>query len=206
MRTRIKICGITRAQDAVAAAEAGADAIGLVFYPKSPRYVTPDAAVEIIAALPVLTVSVGLFMDADPDWVAQVLKAVPLDALQFHGNESAAECERHGRRYIKAVGMAGGDANAVAAAHPNAAALLLDGHAPGRAGGSGETFDWQQPVPETHRVIVAGGLTADNVAQAVQALHPWGVDCSSGVESAPGIKDRRKLVAFSKEVYRVERH
>lgn len=206
MRTRIKICGITRVDDAIAAAEAGADAIGLVFYPKSPRYVTPEAAVEIIAALPVLTTSVGLFMDAEPDWVARVLQTVPLDALQFHGNESAAECERYGRRYIKAVGMAGGDAHAVAAAHPRAAALLLDGHAPGLAGGSGETFDWQQPVPETHRVIVAGGLKADNVAQAVQALHPWGVDCSSGVESKPGIKDRRKLVAFSKEVYRVERH
>jgi len=206
VRTRIKICGITRVEDAIAAAEAGADAIGLVFYPKSPRYVSPALAREIIAALPVLTSSVGLFMDADADWVEGVLEAVPLDALQFHGSETAADCERYGRRYIKAVGMSGGDAHAVAAAHPNAAALLLDGHAPGQAGGSGETFDWRQPAPESHRVIVAGGLNADNVAQAVRDMHPWGVDCSSGVESAPGIKERRKLVAFSKEVYRVERN
>ncbi len=206
MRTRIKICGITRPEDGVFAAECGADAIGLVFYPKSPRHVTPEAAVEIIAALPALTTSVGLFMDADPDWIAAILDRVPLDELQFHGSESADLCTRFNRRYIKAVGMAGGDAVAVAAAHPDASALLLDGHAPGAAGGSGESFDWDADVPISHRVIVAGGLHPDNVGEAVRMMRPWGVDCSSGVESAPGIKDRRKIAAFTEEVYRVERH
>jgi phosphoribosylanthranilate isomerase len=206
VRCRIKICGVTRPEDAVMAAEAGADAIGLVFHPPSRRCVSEAQAARIVAALPPLVSAVGLFLDADAAQVRRVRSAVPLDLLQFHGNESAAFCEQFGDRYIKAVGMAGGDAWAVAREHPAAAGLLLDGHPPGAAGGSGEAFDWHQSLPAEPRIIVAGGLRVDNVAEAVEAIRPWGVDCSSGVESAPGIKDRRSIAAFIEEVYRVERH
>ena len=206
MRTRIKICGVMRPEDGVLAAEAGADAIGLVFYDRSPRYVSPERACKIIASLPPLVTAVGLFMDSEPDGVARVLDQVPLDLLQFHGAESAPDCERHGRRYIKAVGMAGGDPWAVAKQHPNALALLLDGHAPGAAGGSGQVFNWSQALPSSHRIIIAGGLGAGNVAEAIRQTHPWGVDCSSAVESSPGVKNGRKVAAFCEEVHRVERH
>ena len=206
MRTRIKICGVTRPEDGVMAAEAGADAIGLVFHRPSPRCVTPAQAREIVAALPPLVTAVGLFLDAPAAEVEAVLDAVPIDLLQFHGAESAADCERYGRRYIKAVGMAGGDPWAVAAAHPGAAALLLDGHAPGAAGGSGQAFDWGRELPTSHRIIIAGGLGPENVAEATRRTCPWGVDCSSAVESAPGIKNGRKVAAFCEEVQRVERH
>ncbi len=206
MRTRIKICGITRAEDGVAAAELGADAIGLVFHQGSRRYVDVAEARHIVEALPPLVTAVGLFLDADESFVSDVTAGVPLDLLQFHGNESAAFCERFGYRYLKAVGMAGGDPRAVAEAHPRASGLLLDGHPPGAAGGSGESFDWGRELPDSHRIIVAGGLRADNVAEAIRSTTPWGVDCSSGVESAPGIKDRRRVAAFIEEVYRVERH
>jgi phosphoribosylanthranilate isomerase len=204
VRTRIKICGVTRPEDALAAAEAGADAIGLVFHAASPRAVDAARAGRIIDRLPPLVAAVGLFMDAPRSRVVAVLDQVPLDLLQFHGNEPADYCESFHRRYIKSVGMAGGDAFAVAAAHPEASALLLDGHAPGDAGGSGQTFDWGSMLPDTHRIIVAGGLRADNVAAAIKTIEPWGVDCSSGVESAPGIKDRRQVAAFCQEVYRVK--
>jgi len=206
VRTRIKICGVMRPEDGVLAAEAGADAIGLVFYERSPRYVSPERANEIIEALPPLVTAVGLFMDAAPDKVKDILGQVPLDLLQFHGAESAADCERHGRRYIKAVGMAGGDPWDVAKRHPQAHALLLDGHAPGAAGGSGQAFNWSQALPSSHRIIIAGGLGAGNVAEAIRQTHPWGVDCSSAVESSPGVKNGRKVAAFCKEVHRVERH
>ncbi len=206
MRTRIKICGVTRPDDAVMVAEAGADAIGLVFHDASPRAVTVAQARAVIEALPALVNAVGLFLDADPERVKAILTEVPLDLLQFHGSEPAADCERHGRRYIKAIGMAGGDPWAVAAEHPRASALLLDGHAPGAAGGSGEAFDWGRELPTSHRIIIAGGLGPDNVARAVGQTRPWGVDCSSAVESSPGIKDDRKVSAFCEEVQRVERH
>lgn len=188
------------------AADAGADAIGLVFHDPSPRAVSPERAREVIAALPPLVAAVGLFLDAEPKTVRDILDAVPLDVLQFHGNEPADYCTSFGRRYMKSVGMAGGDPWAVAAAHPRASALLLDGHAPGAAGGSGQVFDWGQSLPTSHRIIIAGGLGPDNVAEAVEKTRPWGVDCSSAVETAPGIKDGRKVAAFSEEVYRVQRH
>ena len=206
MRTRIKICGVTRPEDGQAAADNGADAIGLVFYPKSPRAVSVAQAQAIVRALPPLVSVVGLFLDAEADEVTQITRNVALDLLQFHGHESASFCEHFQRRYIKAIGMAGGDAWAVAQEHPHAAGLLLDGHAPGAAGGSGEHFDWDQALPVSHRIIVARGLGAHNVAQAIEQTQPWGVDCSSSVESAPGIKDGRKIAAFSEEVYRVQRH
>ncbi len=206
MRTQIKICGITQVEDGVVAADCGADAIGLVFYPPSARAVSAEQANAIIQALPPFITAVGLFLDAQQAEVESILDAVALDVLQFHGNESAAFCEQFNRRYLKGVGMAGGDARAVAHNHPQAAALLLDGHAPGAAGGSGEVFDWGQVLPNSHRIMVAGGLGADNVAEAIRQSKPWGVDCSSGVESAPGIKDHDKIAAFCEEVYRVERH
>ncbi|MDR9432406.1 MAG: phosphoribosylanthranilate isomerase [Spiribacter sp.] len=203
MRTRIKICGIMRPEDAVIAADCGADAIGLVFHAASPRAIDVEKAQQIIAALPSLVSVVGLFLDAEAVKVNRILEQVALDTLQFHGHESAGFCEQFGRRYIKAVGMAGGDPWAVAQDHPHASGLLLDGHAPGAAGGSGEPFDWGQDLPTSHRIIVAGGLGPHNVAEAVRLTQPWGVDCSSSVESAPGIKDGRKIAAFSEEVYRV---
>mgnify|MGYP001042430741 CR=1 FL=1 len=206
MRTRIKICGVTRPEDGVTAAESGADAIGLVFYPKSPRAVSVAQAQAIVDALPPLVSAVGLFLDAQASDIEHISANVALDLLQFHGHESAQFCEQFQRRYIKAIGMAGGDPWAVAREHPNASGLLLDGHAPGAAGGSGEHFDWGQALPSSHRIIVAGGLGAHNVANAVELTQPWGVDCSSSVESAPGIKDGRKIAAFSEEVYRVQRH
>ncbi|MRH78752.1 phosphoribosylanthranilate isomerase [Spiribacter sp. C176] len=202
MRTRIKICGITRPEDGVMAAELGADAIGLVFYPPSQRHVDIARAAEIAAVVPPLVSVVGLFLDANTEQVEDVLSAVPIDLLQFHGGESAEFCAQFGRRYIKSVGMAGGDPAEVAAAHPHALALLLDGHAPGAAGGSGDVFDWGRKLPTSHRIIVAGGLRPDNVAQAVKMIKPWGVDCSSGVESSPGIKDSSKMAAFTQEVHR----
>lgn len=203
MRTRIKICGITRPEEGVMAAEQGADAIGLVFYPPSPRHVSLTQAAAIAAVVPPLVSVVGLFLDASAEQVDAVLSAVSIDLLQFHGGESAQFCEQFGRRYIKSVGMAGGDPAEVAAAHPRALALLLDGHAPGAAGGSGDVFDWGRKLPTSHRIIVAGGLRPDNVVQAVKMIRPWGVDCSSGVESSPGIKDSSKLAAFTEEVHRV---
>ncbi|WP_041382438.1 phosphoribosylanthranilate isomerase [Spiribacter curvatus] len=206
MRCRVKICGVTTPEDAVMAAEAGADAIGLVFHPPSRRCVTVDQAARIVASLPPMVTAVGLFLDADAERVRDVISQVALDLLQFHGSETPGFCERFGHRYLKAIGMAGGDPWAVARDHPQAAGLLLDGHPPGAAGGSGEAFDWGQPLPGSHRIIVAGGLRVDNVAQAVQTIRPWGVDCSSGVESSPGIKDRRLVAAFIEEVHRVQRY
>jgi len=205
VRTRVKICGITRPEDGVAAAELGADAVGLVFHAPSPRAVTIETARGIVAELPPLVSVVALFLEPDAADVRRVLGAVPVDLLQFHGNEPPAFCTGFGRRYIKAVGMAGGDAEAAAAAHPGAAGLLLDGHAPGAAGGSGERFDWERRLPAGRRLIVAGGLQAGNVAEAVQRIRPWGVDVSSGVESAPGVKDHHRIAAFIEEVDRVQR-
>lgn len=205
MRTRIKICGITQPEDGAAAAALGADAIGLVFHPPSPRAVDIGRARRIVDALPPFVCVVALFLDATADAVEEVVGALPVDLLQFHGHETAAFCTGFGRRYIKSVGMAGGDPDAAAAAHPAAAGLLLDGHAPGAAGGSGERFDWGRQLPAGRPLILAGGLTPENVGEAVRQAGPWGVDVSSGVESAPGIKDHQRIAAFIDEVNRVQR-
>lgn len=208
-RTRIKICGITRVEDALAAAALGADAIGLVFASRSPRRVTLDAARAIVDALPPFIASVALFMDDDPVFVRSVIDALRPDLVQFHGAEDAGTCESLGRRYLKAVPMAGRGTGAIieaAGAHPRAAGLVLDGHGLGEAGGSGRAFDWSQARAEgLPPLVVAGGLTADNVADAVRIAAPWAVDVSSGVEAAPGVKDHGRMERFIEEVRRVSR-
>lgn len=205
MRTRIKICGITRPEDARLAADLGADAIGLVFYSKSPRAVTATAARTITTVLPPFVMAVGLFLDAHPEYIREVLATVPLDLLQFHGDECPADCGVYGKPYIKAIPM-GGHANPVryAAAYPQAAGYLLDSHALGQAGGSGQAFAWGRwPSQLSSRLILAGGLTPDNVAIAIGQTRPYAVDVSSGVEADRGVKDSAKMAAFISEVHRV---
>lgn len=202
MRTRVKICGITRVQDGLAAAAAGADAIGLVFYPGSPRCIDLAQAIAIRTALPPFVTTVGLFVDAEPDHISQVLAAVRLDVLQFHGWESAAQCRSWGMPYIKAVRMQDGvDLGREATAYNDASGLLLDTYVPGQHGGTGVAFDWPRvPRDLSLPIILAGGLTAENVAAAVAAVRPYAVDVSSGVEQSKGIKDPMKIAAFIEHI------
>ena len=195
---RSKICGITRVEDALAAAEAGADAIGLVFYAKSPRAVSVQLARAIIAALPPFVTSVGLFVDASRCELGEILDAVPLDLLQFHGDETPAECDSYGRPYIKALRVKpGDDIAAQVALYESARGVLLDTYVPGIPGGTGEAFDWSLvPADLRKPVILAGGLTTANVAQAIAQVRPFAVDISGGVESAKGIKDAARIQAF----------
>ena len=197
-QTRIKICGMTCVSDAAFAAKAGADAIGLVFLPGSPRAVEAGLASTIANAMPPFVSVVGLFVDAEPAFVRMVTSQVRLDLLQFHGSEPAEFCRRFGVPYIKAIRMqAGIDLAGTASAFADAAALLLDAHVPDKPGGSGRTFDWKLGArPLARPVIVAGGLSPANVGEAIRTLAPFAVDVSSGVESAPGIKDREKMTAF----------
>lgn len=195
---RSKICGITRVEDALHAAEAGADAIGLVFYAKSPRAVDVRQAREIVAALPPFVTTVGLFVNASRCEVNEILDALPLDLLQFHGDESAAECAGYHRPYVKALRVRpGDDVRARCAEFPQAAGILLDTFVPGVPGGTGEAFDWTL-VPDDPGcpIILAGGLTAENVATAIRQVRPWAVDVSGGVEARKGIKDAAKVRAF----------
>jgi len=198
MAVRVKICGITRAQDLHAACAAGVDALGFVFYEKSPRNLSIEAAAELVRALPPFVQSVGLFVNADPAFVENVLDAVPLDLLQFHGDETAADCARYGRPYIKAVRVnRDTDLLKCAADFDAARGLLLDAFVPGVPGGTGERFDWNLiPSGLPNPVILSGGLAPDNVAEAVERVHPWAVDVSSGVEVAKGIKDAHKIAQF----------
>ncbi len=201
-RTRIKICGIREPAHAVHAAKSGADAIGLVFYRPSPRYVTPEQAAAIVAALPPFVMAVGLFVDSSEAEVREVLAGVPLDLLQFHGDETPGFCGRFGRPYVKAVRMGEGiDLIEYARRFSTAKALLLDAHVPGLPGGTGRTFDWEDiprglPIP----LILSGGLTIENVARAVREVKPWAVDVSSGVEAERGVKDPRKIDQFIRSV------
>lgn len=201
MRCRVKVCGITSAADACMVAAAGVDAIGLVFYPKSPRFVSLEQAAAICRALPPFVTGVGLFLDADAGVVRETLAAVPLDVLQFHGTEAPGYCGQFSRPYLKAVGMKGlaaqGGFHAYADCYPDAQGFLLDSHEPGAVGGTGKTFDWTQ-VPQDYSkpIILAGGLNPDNVAAALQTAPVYGVDVSSGVESAPGVKDASKVRRF----------
>jgi phosphoribosylanthranilate isomerase len=198
MRTRVKICGITRIEDALAVAAAGADAIGLVFAEKSPRRVTPAQAKAIVAALPPFVTVVGLFVDAPAEHIREVLGQVPLDLLQFHGRETPENCRQFGRPYIKAIRMAPDvDLRAEARRYPDAAGLLLDSYHPQMEGGTGKTFDWARvPADLGKPVVLAGGLNPGNVARAIAAVKPYAVDVSSGVESSKGIKDAAKVAAF----------
>lgn len=199
---RSKICGITRIEDALAAAHAGADAIGLVFYAKSPRAVNVQQARAIIAALPPFVTTTGLFVNASRCELGEILDAVPLDLLQFHGDETPAECEGYHRPYIKALRVRpGDDLQAACRAYRNASGILLDTFVAGVPGGTGEAFDWSL-VPEhlDMPIVLAGGLHAGNVAQAISQVKPWAVDVSGGVESSKGIKDHGKIDAFIKAV------
>jgi len=196
--TRIKCCGMTRVEDALLAAQLGADAIGLVFTARSKRQTTPARAREIVAALPPFVATVALFMDDDADRVRQVIDEVQPSLLQFHGSETDGWCAQFGRPFLKAIAMGEGAAALPRLReYPRAAALLLDGHGFGEAGGSGKAFDWSLlPRELAQPVILAGGLHSGNVAEAVRLLRPWAVDVASGVESSPGIKDPDKLAAF----------
>lgn len=202
MVVRSKICGITRVEDALLAAEAGADAIGLVFYDKSPRAVDVRQARTILAALPPFVTSVGLFVNASRCFIGEVLDAVPLDLLQFHGDETPEQCEGHGRPWFKALRVRpGDDLRAEAARFSGARAILLDAYVPGVPGGTGERFDWKLiPADLPRPLILAGGLTPDNVAEAIASVRPYGVDVSGGVEASRGIKDAAKVAAFIQRV------
>lgn len=208
MRTRIKICGVTRPDDARAAAAAGADAIGLVFYADSPRALDLESAYAVAAALPPFVSRVALFLDPSAADVQAVIDALRPDLLQFHGDESPEFCGRFGVPYVKAVPMGdeGADPDAYAARFADAAALLLDGHRPGQAGGRGEGFDWEgRGGGRSMPVVLAGGLTPDNVAEAIRSVRPYAVDVSSGVESARGVKDPARIRAFAAAVHETDR-
>jgi phosphoribosylanthranilate isomerase len=205
-RTRIKICGITREQDVSAVAGNGADALGLVFYEKSPRHVSVQQAEQLVRTVPPLVTVVGLFVNPTVDYVHEVLAKVPLDVLQFHGEEIPELCAQFGKPYLKAIRVKPG-VNLVecAARYAGAQGLLLDAFVEGTQGGTGESFDWSLiphdlPLP----VILSGGLHAGNVAAAIRQVQPYAVDVSSGVEAAKGIKDAAKIAAFIKEVKNVD--
>ncbi len=205
-RTRGKICGITRPQDGIVAAANGADAIGLVFYGKSPRAVDIAQARAVIAALPPFVTSVGLFVNAEVAEVEHVLAGLPLDLLQFHGDETPDYCRQFERPYIKAVRMAEGiDLETVAEQYAEAKALLVDSYQKDVPGGTGHTFDWAR-IPEglAKPIILAGGLGPDNIEQAVRQVRPYAVDVSSGVEAAKGIKDVDKIAAFMRGVNKAD--
>ncbi len=199
---RVKICGITRIEDGLAAARAGADAIGLVFHAHSPRQVTPQQAAAIAHALPPFVSTVALFVDPDPEAVRAALKAFRPDLLQFHGEEAADFCRSFGVPYLKAVRVRQGtDLLQYAALHAEARGLLLDAYHPAAHGGTGQSFDWGLiPRDLSMPLVLAGGLSPANVAQAIRQVRPWAVDVSSGVESAKGIKDAALIAAFIREV------
>lgn len=202
MSTAVKICGITRPEDALAAARAGADAIGLVFHAASPRYVTSARAAEIVRGLPSEVTTVGLFVNETAEQVRAVLAAAPVELLQFHGEESPEFCRQFGQPYVKAVRMGPGvDLVQYARNYHDAKALLLDALVEGVRGGSGVTFDWSLiPRDLSLPIILSGGLTPENVTEAVRRVRPLAVDVSSGVESAKGIKDASKIAAFIRGV------
>jgi phosphoribosylanthranilate isomerase len=202
LRVRVKICGITRLEDALDAVAQGADAIGLVFYEGSPRNVTISQAAEIVNQIPAFVTTVGLFVNAESSFIREVISKVKLDLLQFHGDETASECAAFSHPFIKAIRVKS-DTNLVQYAEDFSAAkaLLLDTYAEGVAGGTGQVFDWNLIPKELAKpVILAGGLTADNVARAISLVKPYAVDVSGGVEASKGIKDVAKIAAFMQQV------
>lgn len=203
-RTRVKVCGLTRPEDALAAARFGADAIGLIFYPRSPRGVDIEQARRVRNALPPFVTVVGVFVDPQADFVARAIAEVSLDLVQFHGSESPEFCQGFSRTYVKAVRVRPGiDLHQIARRYASARALMLDSFEPGRHGGTGRTFDWSLiPADLEMPFILAGGLTPENVADAVAAVSPFAVDANGGVEASPGIKDPGRIEAFIREVNR----
>lgn len=209
MRTRVKICGITSRQDAQMVIEAGADAIGLVFANASPRYIDSSQAADICETVPAFVSKVALFKDAEQSVVSAVLDEIDIDLIQFHGSETADFCEQFERPYIKALGMKTAEhdsdyLNNNLSIYSSARAILLDGHAPGESGGTGEVFDWAAIASITRStsmpVILAGGLNPGNVKQAIETVNPFAVDVSSGVESSPGQKDAVIVESFMRQV------
>jgi phosphoribosylanthranilate isomerase len=212
-RTRIKICGITRAQDMDAAVRMGADAIGFVLVPSSRRFIALEAAAIMRRSLPPFVSAVALLMNHADDEIARILEVLRPDWLQFHGAESPSDCARFGHPHIKAVAMATKvgerppDLASIAAQYHDAGALLVDGHAPGEMGGSGQRVAIDETWPVLDKpLILAGGLRPENVSGAVRGLRPYAVDVSSGVETAPGIKDQSMIKAFIEEVRRADEH
>lgn len=205
-RTRVKICGITRSEDGVTAANLGVDAIGLVFHPASPRFVDVDQALAILSALPPLVTVVGLFRNEEPSAVRAVLDRVSLSCLQFHGDEDPDYCAAFGLPYLKAVPMgAGANVRDYEERFTTAAGLLLDSHGGNTMGGTGHGFDWSR-IPHVRRkpLILAGGLHPNNIVAAIRQIRPYAVDVSSGVEAAKGIKDPGLMAAFLRGVYECE--
>lgn len=201
-RTRVKVCGITRVEDIDSCVVHGVDAIGFVFVASSPRCVSIEHAKKLVFHVPPFIQTVGLFMNQSSEFVAAVLRVVPLNLLQFHGNENPQECQMHNVDYIKAVPM-GGDVDPViyAGQYPQSKGFLLDSHKSGQSGGSGDTFDWATvPANLGKPLILAGGLTIANVAAAVRQVRPYAVDVSSGVEAAKGLKDPEKIAAFMRGI------
>lgn len=203
-RTRIKICGIKEPEHARVALEAGADAIGLVFWPESPRYVTIARAKKVAKSLPPFVTAVGLFVNAKATEIRAILKEIPLGLLQFQGDEPPDFCAKFGVPYVRAVRMEKGvDLVEYRRRFSGAQALLVDAHVPGQRGGTGRVFDWAElPAKHPAPLILSGGLTAENVGRAIREVRPWAVDVSSGVESSRGVKDPAKIVEFIRSVQR----
>jgi phosphoribosylanthranilate isomerase len=198
-RVRIKFCGMTRLEDAQAAADLGVDAIGLVLTRRSKRFPGIDNARRIRRSLPPFVATVALFWNDDPAFIVEAIAAIRPDLLQFHGSEEAPDCVRYGLPYLKAIGMSGSpvDVSTLIAAHPQAAGILFDGNASGEQGGAGHAFDWSRVPRDCGKpVLLAGGLASENVGDAIRAVSPYAVDVASGIESAPGIKDRDKMQRF----------
>jgi len=202
MRTRVKICGITRVEDADAVVQSGADALGLVFYPRSPRFVDVRHARKIAVSVAPFVTVVGLFVNANPDTVRRTIAGVPMGLLQFHGDEDNAACNSFGLPFIKSIAMQEGvDVLSSMERYPDASGFLLDAWQPQTHGGGGTTFDWQcLPDLFPRPLILAGGLTPENVTTAISAVRPYAVDVSSGVESEKGIKSAAKIAAFMQGV------
>lgn len=205
MRTRVKICGITNEEDLYCAASAGADAVGFNLYESSPRYIAPESAERLLSKVPAFVTTVGLFVNHTAEDVSLACTQAPFDILQFQGDEDDDFCGRFGRPFIKTIRVdEGTDIEAEAKRFPSCAALLLDAKVEGAYGGTGKTFDWCGVPSLSRPIILAGGLNADNVEQAIDLVRPWAVDVASGIEAAPGRKDHDRIEAFIAAVERAD--